>query len=108
MWGEPREGTEAYAIKKEVERIQKAAQDKGLDQLFSKAFHDSIFAYTSWIKDKRNRRYVLPRVTSGKELDKKIDKQTVKAVEFKMSDILYRVEELTRYGYSIASNPPFK
>lgn len=50
-------GTEAYTIKKETERLQKIARDKGLDKLLSEAYHDSIFAYGSWIDDKRNKRY---------------------------------------------------
>lgn len=99
MWGEPRKGTKAYRVQKEVERLQKIAKGKGLDKLLSEAYHDSIFAYSSWIKDKRNKKYVHPKVSKAKELDIKKDDKNIKAVEFLMGDNLYRVEEYSHLGF---------
>ena len=63
MYNEPRKGTEAYAIQKEVEKRKKIAKDKGLDVLFSSIYHNTLRYYPAWFK-KDNKFHVYPEVTS--------------------------------------------
>jgi hypothetical protein len=91
-WGEPRPGTEAYAVKQEVARRQKMAREKGLDQLLSDAYHnDGLQQYEAWLNSEKNKRWVHPEVTgvvSGKD---QVRKEQVPFIEFSMAGDTYKV-----------------
>jgi hypothetical protein len=91
-WGEPRPGTEAYAVKQEVIRKQKIAREKGLDKLLSDAYHeDGLRNYEAWFNSDRNKRWVHPDVTgviSGRD---EVNGKQIPFVEFSMAEQKYKV-----------------
>jgi hypothetical protein len=91
-WGEPRPGTEAYAVKQEVQRRQKLACEKGLDKLLSDAYHeDGLLNYEAWFNSDHNKKWVHPEVTafaSGQDL---VRKEQIPFVEFSMAGDKYKI-----------------
>jgi hypothetical protein len=81
MWGEPRRGTEAYAVKSEAEKRKKIAQEKKLDRLFIDLYYDYLQYYPHWIKNKNTK--INPAISEIKEVEDKI--------EFIVGDKKYRI-----------------
>jgi hypothetical protein len=94
MW-KPREGTEAHAVDKEVERRKKTAVQRGLDKLFSETYHDCLENVASWIKS-QNKRYVHPAIIKATEGTK--DGENF--LEFVMNERKYRITSREWYGYA--------
>lgn len=86
MWGEPREGTEAHAVKKEAERRKKLAQEKGLDNLLVDTY-DNLRHYPSWIKDSRNKRWIHPSISEAKYVGEKYSYN----IQFKFDGKVYKI-----------------
>ena len=93
MYGEPREGTEAYLVKQEAERRKKLAKDKGLDQLLLDTY-DDLKHYPSWIKDEKNKRWIHQSISEAKYVGEKYDYN----IEFKFGDKVYKI--IRKRGYS--------
>lgn len=93
MWGEPRKGTEAYLVKQEAERKKKIAEDNGLDQLVIDVYHECLKYYPSWIKDERNKKWVIPEVSEANVVGNKHSDN----VEFKFQDNYYKINRSDRW-----------
>ena len=87
MWGEPRIRTEAYIVKKEVEKRKKIATQKGLDRLIMDVYHDCIQYYPSWIKNNKNKKSICPQVVEANNTKSK----SGVGIEFKYCDKNYKI-----------------
>lgn len=89
-------------MKQEVERRKKIAKEKGLDDLFSTVFHDSVQSYPEWIKNERNKRHVHPDITKATEKrgGKEHGPDTPDGVEFVMGDKLYLITKEEGFGFT--------
>jgi hypothetical protein len=91
-WGEPRPGTEAYAVRQEVLRKQKIARELGLDRLFSDAYHEyGLRNYENWLNTDNNKKWVHPdisRVVNGRD---QVSGKEIHYVEFSMAGQGYKV-----------------
>lgn len=92
MWDQPREGTEAYLVKREAERRQKLAKDKKLDQLLIDAYTECIKFYPAWKKN-QNKKYVHPAVSEAKALGGEHSND----FQFKMGEVTYKVTRGDRW-----------
>lgn len=93
MWGEPREGTEAHLVKKEVEKRKKIAKDKGLDRLIIDVYNDCLKYYPSWISSEKNKKWVISEVSEAKNIGEKYSND----IKFKFKEKIYKITRGDRW-----------
>lgn len=97
MWGEPREGTEAYKIKQLAEKRKKEAEEKKLDDLFSKTYRDCLKYSYAWSKND-NKEYVHLDMSSIEEKKENGDRR-IDIIEFNIESRHYKITSERKSSY---------